>query len=394
MADDENKRARLTETLSGYFGPSGSLPRQNEVLELTTEIEGAGFWAVGAWDTRVFGACLSILREDPWVRLRALKEALASTPLLAAMDGRKLFGAKPFPDEVVEAFVKASAEAGVGIFRIFRDGNDVEGLECAIGAAKKAGAHAQACIVYSESPDHTLESFVEASRKFEALGADSLCLRDAGGLLKPFDATRLVRMLGEAVKIPIHLHCGNKAGTACATYLKALEAGASGFDTALSPLAGGAELTPTEGFAAMLSGTDYDTAMDLDSLEKAARASENTAAGLAGPGTTGDSKGEASSDVLGPGMTELSEELGSQNVEDVLSYAFHGESARSFFAFRERGDTPEEELAAVLGSVLARSIHIVPPPATGGAPTRRGNPWSVAGRLDAMGAWKGRGRGR
>jgi oxaloacetate decarboxylase alpha subunit len=184
--------------------------------------------------------------------------------------GQNILGYKHYPDEIVEEFIKKSVYNGIDIIRIFDALNDVRNLKVAIERTKKEGAHAQGAISYTVSPVHTIESFVKLSKEIEEIGADSICIKDMSGLLKPYDAYELVKALKKSVSIPIELHSHCTSGLASMTYLKAIEAGVDIVDTAISPFATGTSQPATEPLVSTLEGSDYDTAMDLSRLNEIA----------------------------------------------------------------------------------------------------------------------------
>jgi oxaloacetate decarboxylase alpha subunit len=184
--------------------------------------------------------------------------------------GQNILGYKNYPDEVVTAFIKKSVENGIDIIRIFDALNDVRNLELAIKVTKEAGAHAQGSLSYTTSPVHTIEHYVDLAKKIEAMGADSLCIKDMAGLLKPYEGEKLVKALKDAISIPIELHSHATSGLASMTYLKGIEAGVDIVDTAISPFSMGTSQPPTESLVATLEGTEYDTGLDLQLLDEIA----------------------------------------------------------------------------------------------------------------------------
>jgi len=172
---------------------------------------------------------------------------------------------------VVEYFVQKSVANGIDIIRIFDALNDARNLKTSIAATNKEKAHAQATISYTISPVHSNEYFAKYAKELEDMGADSICIKDMAGLLKPYVAFDLVKLLKETVKIPIQLHTHYTSGLASMTYLKAIEAGVDIVDTAISPMALGTSQPPTEPMVATLAGTEYDTGLDLKKLDEIAK---------------------------------------------------------------------------------------------------------------------------
>jgi oxaloacetate decarboxylase alpha subunit len=237
-----------------------------EMLPVAEKLDEAGYHSLEMWGGATFDSCLRFLNEDPWLRLRKIKEKIKKTPLQMLLRGQNLLGYHHYPDDVVEMFVKKSVENGIDIIRIFDALNDVRNMEKAIEVTKQAGAHAQGTVVYTISPVHNNEYYVSVAKQLVQLGIDSLCIKDMAGLLSPFDAYDLVSMLKQEVNIPIQLHSHYTSGMASMTYLKAIEAGVDIIDTALSPFALGTSQPSTETMVAVLRNTPYDTGISLKLL--------------------------------------------------------------------------------------------------------------------------------
>ncbi|NLY90417.1 MAG: oxaloacetate decarboxylase subunit alpha [Firmicutes bacterium] len=238
----------------------------DDMMEVAEAIDQIGFHSLEAWGGATFDTCLRFLNEDPWVRLRRLKAVIKKTPLQMLLRGQNLLGYRHYPDDVLRAFCYKARENGIDIFRIFDALNDPRNMEMAIKACKEAGAHVQGAISYTISPVHNIDSYVKLAKELKEMGADSICIKDMAGLLKPFVAEELVKRLKAEVGLPVQLHCHYTSGLASMTYLKAIEAGADVVDTALSALAMGTSQPPTESVVAALQGTAYDTGIDLTAL--------------------------------------------------------------------------------------------------------------------------------
>ncbi|MDI6602314.1 MAG: oxaloacetate decarboxylase subunit alpha [Thermoanaerobacteraceae bacterium] len=244
--------------------------RTDEMLPIVDTMDKIGYHSVEMWGGATFDACLRYLDEDPWERLRKLKAGFKNTPLQMLLRGQNLLGYKNYPDDVVTEFVYKSVENGIDIIRIFDALNDVRNLEVSIKATKKAGAHAQATVVYTTSPVHNIELFIKLAKELYNMGADSICIKDMSGILKPFDAYNLIKALKDEIKLPIQLHSHYTSGMASMTYLKAIEAGVDIIDTAISPLSLGTSQPPTETFVSILKDTPYDTGLDMKLLNEVA----------------------------------------------------------------------------------------------------------------------------
>ena len=239
-----------------------------EMLPILEQMDKIGYHALEAWGGATFDSCLRFLDEDPWDRLRKIRDKVKNTKLQMLFRGQNILGYRHYSDDVVEYFVQKSIANGIDILRIFDALNDSRNLKTAINATKKEGGHVQAAISYTTSPVHTNESFAKFAKELEEMGADSICIKDMAGLLKPYDAYELVKLIKEEVKIPIQLHTHYTSGLASMTVLKAIEAGVDIVDTAMSPFAMGTSQPPTESLVATLAGTEYDTGLDLSELDK------------------------------------------------------------------------------------------------------------------------------
>ena len=237
-----------------------------EILPIVGKLDDIGYHSLEAWGGATFDACLRFLNEDPWERLRKIKDRAKKTPLQMLFRGQNILGYRHYADDVVEYFVQKSIANGIDILRIFDALNDPRNLKCAIDACKKEKGHVQATVCYTISPVHNIESFTKLAKQLEEMGADSICIKDMAGLLLPYTAYDLVKAMKETVKIPIQLHTHYTSGEASMVYLKAIEAGVDVIDCAMSPLAMGTSQPPTEPIVAALQGTPYDTGYDLNKL--------------------------------------------------------------------------------------------------------------------------------
>ena len=242
-----------------------------EMIPALDALDRVGYHSLEAWGGATFDACLRFLNEDPWARLRTIKDHVKNTKLQMLFRGQNILGYRHYADDVVEYFVQKSIANGIDIIRIFDALNDPRNLETAIKAAIKEKGHIQAAISYTTSPFHTNEGFARYAKQLEEMGANSICIKDMSGLLKPYEAYQLVKTIKNSVAVPVHLHTHYTAGLGSMTLLKAIEAGVDGVDTAISPLAMGTSHTPTESLVATLQGTPYDTGLDLTKLDVVAK---------------------------------------------------------------------------------------------------------------------------
>ena len=239
-----------------------------EMLPILEQMDKVGYHSLEAWGGATFDACMRFLNEDPWERLRKIRDRVKNTKLQMLFRGQNILGYRHYSDDVVEYFVQKSIANGIDIIRIFDALNDPRNLGTAINATKKEGGHVQAAFSYTTGPVYTLEYYSKYAKQLEELGADSICIKDMAGLLKPYDAYDLVKAIKESVKVPIQLHTHYTAGLASMTLMKAVEAGVDVIDTAISPMALGTSQPPTEALVAALQGTPYDTGISLTDLDK------------------------------------------------------------------------------------------------------------------------------
>ena len=239
-----------------------------EMLPILESLDKIGYHSLEAWGGATFDSCMRFLNEDPWDRLRKIRAAVKNTKLQMLFRGQNILGYRHYSDDVVEYFVQKSIANGIDILRIFDALNDPRNLETAINATKKEGGHVQAAISYTTGPVYTNDYYRGYAKTLEDMGADSICIKDMAGLLKPYDAYELVKALKDTVKVPIQVHTHYTSGLASMTLLKAIEAGADIVDTAISPMAMGTSQPPTESLVATLAGTEYDTGIQLSQLDE------------------------------------------------------------------------------------------------------------------------------
>lgn len=242
--------------------------RTDDMLPICAKLDAIGFWSLEAWGGATFDACVRFLKEDPWERLRKLRAALPNTRIQMLLRGQNLLGYRHYSDDVVRAFVQKAADNGVDVFRIFDAMNDMRNLRVSIEAVKKAGKHAEGTISYTTSPVHDIPYFVSLAKELEAMGSDTLAIKDMAGLLTPQATYDLVTALRAAVGLPIHLHSHATSGLSAMCFLKGIEAGATILDTCNSAFGEGASHTSTESLVAALQGTEYDTGLDLAALQE------------------------------------------------------------------------------------------------------------------------------
>jgi pyruvate/oxaloacetate carboxyltransferase len=246
--------------------------RTSDMIPVAEQLDGAGFWSLEIWGGATFDAMHRFLGEDPWERPRILKRYIKKTPCAMLLRGQNLVGYRHYADDVVNAFVDKACEAGIDVFRVFDALNDFRNLETALARIRANGKHCQGTICYSLTGRrlggdvYTLDYYLARARELEALGVDSLCIKDMAGIMSPYDARDLITLLKRHLRLPLHLHTHETSGMGAMTYLTAIEAGLDGLDTCLGPFAGRTSMPAAEPLVAALQGTPRDTGLDLAQL--------------------------------------------------------------------------------------------------------------------------------
>ncbi|HEY0944595.1 MAG TPA: pyruvate carboxylase subunit B [Opitutaceae bacterium] len=233
-----------------------------QMLPAAPILDELGFAGLETWGGATIDSCLRFLGENPFDRLRALKKAAPKTPQIMLLRGQNIVQYTSFPDDVVEAFVRADAAAGQDVFRIFDALNDTRNLATAIKTVRACGKHARGELCYTTSPVHTIEAFVEMGVALEKMGCDSIGIKDMSGVIAPRVAYELVKELKRRVGLPITLHTHDTAGLGAAAYLAAIDAGVDCVETSIAPFANGTAQPDTVRMLALLEGhprrPDYD----------------------------------------------------------------------------------------------------------------------------------------
>ena len=237
-----------------------------DMLPICDKLDKAGYKYIEGWGGATYDSCIRFLNEDPWERLRKLHAALPNNKIMMLLRAQNLLGYKHYADDVVDKFVETAAKNGIGCFRIFDACNDPRNMERATKAAKKSGVDVQMAISYAVTPFHTNEKYAELAKTYADFGADSICIKDMSGLLKPYEAYDLVKKIKAVCDLPVEIHSHATTGLSVATLLKAAEAGADILDTAISSMSMGTSHSPTETVVEMLKGTDMDTGLDTKLL--------------------------------------------------------------------------------------------------------------------------------
>ena len=323
MAEVVKKPVKITETILRDAHQSLIATRMTteQMLPIVEKMDKVGYHAVECWGGATFDASLRFLKEDPWERLRKLRDGFKNTKLQMLFRGQNILGYSHYPDDVVEYFVQKSIANGIDIIRIFDCLNDVRNLQTAVDACKKEKGHAQVALSYTLGDAYTLEYWKEMAKRVEDMGADSLCIKDMAGLLVPQKADELVRTLKEATALPIDLHTHYTSGVASMTYLKAVEAGCDIIDTAISPFALGTSQPATEVMVETFKNTAFDTGLDQNQLAEIAdyfrpMREEALASGLMNPKVLGVNINTLRYQVPGGMLSNLISQLKEQGKED------------------------------------------------------------------------------
>lgn len=323
MAEVVKKPVKITETILRDAHQSLIATRMTteQMLPIVDQMDKVGYHAVECWGGATFDASLRFLKEDPWERLRKLKDGFKNTKLQMLFRGQNILGYNHYPDDVVEYFVQKSIANGIDIIRIFDCLNDVRNLQTAVTACNKEKGHAQIALSYTLGDAYTLDYWTDMAKKIENMGADSLCIKDMAGLLVPQKADELVRALKEATSLPIELHTHYTSGVASMTYMKAVEAGCDIIDTAMSPFALGTSQPATEVMVEVFKGTEFDTGLDQEQLAGIAdyfrpMRDEALASGLMNPKVLGVNINTLRYQVPGGMLSNLISQLKEQGKED------------------------------------------------------------------------------
>ena len=277
MAEIEKKPIKITETILRDAHQSLIATRMPTeiMLPILSKLDQVGYHSLECWGGATFDASLRFLKEDPWDRLRKIRDGVKNTKLQMLFRGQNILGYRPYADDVVEYFVQKSIANGIDIIRIFDCLNDLRNLQAAVDATNKekersGKGHAQIALSYTLGDAYTLDYWADTAKKIEEMGADSICIKDMAGLLVPYKATELITAMKSQTKLPIQLHTHYTSGVASMTYLKAVEAGVDVIDCAISPFALGTSQPATEVMVETFKGTPYDTGFDQDLLAEIA----------------------------------------------------------------------------------------------------------------------------
>ena len=328
MSEIEKKPIKITETVLRDAHQSLIATRMPTefMLPIVDKMDKVGYHSVECWGGATFDASLRFLKEDPWDRLRKLRDGFKNTKLQMLFRGQNILGYRPYADDVVDYFVQKSISNGIDIIRIFDCLNDLRNLQEAVNATNKFKAQegrgeAQVALAYTLGDAYTLEYWTSMAKKIEEMGADSICIKDMAGLLVPAKATELVQALKDSTSLPVELHTHYTSGVASMTYMKAVEAGVDIIDTAMSPFALGTSQPATEVMVEAFKNTPYDTGLDLNLLSEIADyfrplREEALASGLMNPKVLGVNINTLRYQVPGGMLSNLISQLKEQGKED------------------------------------------------------------------------------
>lgn len=323
MAEIEKKPIKIMETVLRDAHQSLIATRMTteQMVPIISKMDQVGYHAVECWGGATFDASLRFLKEDPWQRLRILRDGFKNTKLQMLFRGQNILGYRHYADDVVEYFVQKSIANGIDIIRIFDCLNDIRNLQTAVKAAIKEQGHAQVALSYTLGDAYTLDYWMDVAKRVEDMGAHSLCIKDMAGLLVPYQAQELIGALKSATDLPIQLHTHYTSGVASMTYLKAVESGCDIIDTAMSPFALGTSQPATEVMAETFKGTPYDPGFDQNLLAEIADyfrplREESLDSGLMNPKVLGVNIKTLLYQVPGGMLSNMISQLKEQNAED------------------------------------------------------------------------------
>lgn len=250
------KRVEFTNTVlrDGHQSLAATRMRTGQMLPALADLDALGFYQLETWGGATIDSCLRYLGENPFERITALKKGAPKTPHGMLLRGQNIVQYTSFPDDVVEAFIRCTADRGMDVLRIFDALNDPRNLEVSIRATLAAGKHARGEICYTISPVHTVGAFVQFGEDLVDLGCQSVSIKDMAGLITPKVAYDLVAALKERFSVPIILHSHDTAGLAASSYLAAIEAGVDVVETSIVPFANGTAQPDTMRMMALLEG--------------------------------------------------------------------------------------------------------------------------------------------
>ncbi len=270
----EKKPVKVTDLTfrDGHQSLFATRMKTHDMIPIAEKMDGIGFYSMEVWGGATFDVMTRFLNEDPWDRVRVLREHMPNTKFQMLLRGQNLVGYRNYADDVVYAFVEKAAEVGIDIFRVFDALNDERNFATAFSAIQKSGKHIQGALSYSLTekklggPIFNIEYYISKAKRIEEMGAHSLCIKDMAGIISPYDAYELISALKKNIKIPVHLHTHYTSGMASMSCLKAIEAGADGIDTCLAPFALRSSHPAVEPFVIALKNTPFEIDFNLEKI--------------------------------------------------------------------------------------------------------------------------------
>jgi pyruvate carboxylase len=231
-------------------------------------------FSVEMWGGATFDTAMRFLHEDPWQRLRDLRQHIPNICFQMLLRGANAVGYTSYPDNVIVEFVRESFAQGIDIFRIFDSLNSIENMRVSIDAVLETGAVCEPAICFTGDifdrarPKYSLKYYVSMAKQLEKLGAHFLGIKDMAGLCKPYAAYELVKTLRKEIAIPVHFHTHDTSGVNSASILKAADAGADVADAAIAAMSGGTSQPNLNSIVEALRHTPRDTDLDIEALNE------------------------------------------------------------------------------------------------------------------------------
>ena len=256
----------------GYQSLFATRGRTEDMIPVAEMMDEVGFWAIEIWGGATFDAMHRFLNEDPWERIKTLKRYFKKTQLSMLLRGQNLVAYRNYADDVARVFVERAVENGIDKFRVFDALNDFRNIETVVSVIKDCGKHFQGSVCYSLTEPrmggdvYNLDYYVAKCKELEAMGADTVCIKDMGGLISPYDIYDIVKALKKDISVPIHLHTHFTSGQAQMALLKAIEAGVDIVDTCMTPFAFRTSHPAIEPLVTTLYGTNRDIGFDIKDL--------------------------------------------------------------------------------------------------------------------------------
>ncbi len=274
MVDQKTLRITDLTLRDGHQSLFATRMKTADMIPIANKMDAIGFYSMDIWGGATFDVMTRFLNEDPWDRVRLLKEKMPNTKLQMLLRGQNLVGYRNYADDVVDAFVTKAADVGIEIFRVFDALNDERNFLTSFKAIKKNKKHIQGAISYSLTlkekklggPIFNINYYIKKAKIIEDMGADSLCIKDMSGIIAPYDAYTLIAALKANIKIPVHLHTHYTSGMASMSMLKAIEAGVDGIDTCLAPFSHRSSHPAIEPFVVTLKDTPHQLNFDLQTI--------------------------------------------------------------------------------------------------------------------------------